>query len=67
MKDNSSDNTIILVKIHSCHISMRPANSVRLNDGKTIFTNTIIWSGGVAPNPIIEELACERDNQTNHK
>ncbi|MCC2648215.1 MAG: FAD-dependent pyridine nucleotide-disulfide oxidoreductase (modular protein) [Nitrososphaeraceae archaeon] len=37
------------------------ANSVKLKDGRTISTNTIIWSGGVASNPITEELPCEHD------
>ena len=35
-----------------------------LKDGKTIPTHTIIWSGGVASNPIIEELPCEREVPT---
>jgi NADH dehydrogenase len=38
-------------------------DSVKLKDGNTISTNTIIWSGGVAPNPITEELPCERDKK----
>jgi NADH dehydrogenase len=37
-------------------------NSVKLN-GKTISANTIIWSGGVAPNPVTEELPCEHDKK----
>jgi NADH dehydrogenase FAD-containing subunit len=40
------------------------ANSVKLNNGSTIPTNTIIWSGGVAPNPITEELPCEHDKKS---
>src|SRR5215216_2943695 len=40
------------------------ANSVKLNNGSTIPTNTIIWSGGVAPNPITEELPCEHDQKS---
>jgi NADH dehydrogenase len=40
------------------------ANSVKLKDGKAIPTNTIIWSGGVAPNPIVEELPCEHDKKS---
>jgi NADH dehydrogenase FAD-containing subunit len=40
------------------------ANSVKLNDGRTISTNTIIWSGGVASNPITEELPCEHDKKS---
>ena len=38
--------------------------SVKLKDGKTIPTNTIIWSGGVASNPIMEKLPCERDKKS---
>ena len=40
------------------------ANSVKLKDGRTISTNTIIWSGGVAPSPITEELPCEHDKKS---
>ena len=40
------------------------ANSVELKDGRSISTNTIIWSGGVAPNPISEVLPCERDKKS---
>ena len=40
------------------------ATSVKLKNGRSIPTNTIIWSGGVAPNPITEELTCERDKKS---
>jgi NADH:quinone reductase (non-electrogenic) len=40
------------------------ATSVQLKDGRSIPTNTIIWSGGVAPNPIIENLTCEHDKRS---
>jgi NADH dehydrogenase len=40
------------------------ATSVKLKSGRSIPTNTIIWSGGVAPNPITEELTCERDKKS---
>jgi NADH dehydrogenase len=40
------------------------STSVRLNDGRSIPTRTIIWSGGIAPNPIIEELTCEHDKKS---
>ena len=40
------------------------ATSVQLKDGSSIPTNTIIWSGGVAPNPIIENLTCEHDKRS---
>jgi NADH dehydrogenase len=39
-------------------------NSVKLKDGRTISTSTIIWSGGVVPNPITEELPCEHDKKS---
>src|SRR5215212_1247352 len=40
------------------------ATSVKLKNGRSISTNTVIWSGGVAPNPITEELTCERDKKS---
>jgi NADH dehydrogenase len=40
------------------------ANSVKLKDGRAISTNTIIWSGGVASNPITDELPCEHDKKS---
>ena len=40
------------------------ANSVKLKDGRIISTSTIIWSGGVAPNPITEELSCEHEKKS---
>ena len=40
------------------------ANSAKLKDGRTISTSTIIWSGGVASNPITEELPCEHDKKS---
>src|SRR5918996_1706204 len=40
------------------------STSVRLKDGRSIPTKTIIWSGRIAPNPIIEELTCEHDKKS---
>ncbi len=40
------------------------ANSVKLNDGRTISTNTIIWSGGISPSNIAAGLPCERDKKS---
>jgi NADH dehydrogenase FAD-containing subunit len=37
------------------------SNSVKLNNGTTIPTKTIVWSGGVEPNPLIANLPCEHD------
>lgn len=36
-------------------------NSVKLKDGRIIFTRTIVWSGGVAPNSLISNLTCDLD------
>src|SRR6476660_1164470 len=37
-------------------------DSVKLNDDAIIPTKTIVWSGGVAPNPLISKLhSCEHD------
>ncbi len=39
-------------------------HSVKLEDSKIIPTETIIWSGGVAPASIILNLACKRDTKS---
>jgi NADH:ubiquinone reductase (H+-translocating) len=39
-------------------------HSVKLKDGNVIPTNTIIWSGGVAPASIVSNLACTHDNKS---
>src|ERR671918_2263469 len=36
----------------------------KLNDDRAISTSTIIWSSGVASNPITEELPCEHDKKS---
>lgn len=36
-------------------------NEVRLSDGTVITTNTMIWTAGTAPNPLLETLPCEKD------
>lgn len=43
-------------------VSNATHNSVILNDGKTIYTHTIIWTGGVKPGNLIEKIEeCEHD------
>jgi NADH dehydrogenase len=37
------------------------ANSVKLSNGTIIPTKTLIWSGGVSPNTLINNLTCEHD------
>ncbi len=39
-------------------------NEVKVKDGRNIPTNTIIWTGGVAPNPIVEEISCKHDERS---
>ncbi len=35
-------------------------NEVRLSDGTEITTNTVVWTAGNAPNPLLDKLPCER-------
>jgi NADH dehydrogenase len=39
-------------------------NYVKINNGRTIPTNTVIWSAGVGPNPIVEEISCKHDQRS---
>jgi NADH:ubiquinone reductase (H+-translocating) len=39
-------------------------NSVKIKDGRNISTNTTIWTGGVAPNPVVEGISCKRDERS---
>jgi NADH dehydrogenase len=39
-------------------------NSIKIKDGRTISTNTVIWSAGVGPNPIVEEIPCKHDQRS---
>ncbi len=39
-------------------------HSVKLKGGNVIATNTIIWSGGVAPASIVSNLACTHDSKS---
>jgi NADH:ubiquinone reductase (H+-translocating) len=35
--------------------------AVRLNDGTTIPTNTLVWTAGISPNPLLESLPCAKE------
>ena len=35
-------------------------NCVKLSDGTTIYTNTLVWTAGTSPNPLLEELSCRK-------
>jgi len=36
-------------------------SSVRLSDGTAIQTNTLVWTAGAVPNPLLESLGCEKE------
>lgn len=36
-------------------------NTVRLSDGTAIQTNTLVWTAGAVPNPLLESLGCEKE------
>ncbi|MFZ0513891.1 MAG: NAD(P)/FAD-dependent oxidoreductase [Candidatus Nitrosopolaris sp.] len=38
--------------------------SIKLDDDTTILTNTIIWSGGIAPSLLTSNLTCEHDDKS---
>jgi len=35
--------------------------AVRLTDGTTILTNTLVWTAGTSPNPLIETIPCAKE------
>jgi len=36
-------------------------STARLSDGTTIHTNTLVWTAGAFPNPLLESLPCEKE------
>jgi NADH:quinone reductase (non-electrogenic) len=34
---------------------------VRLNDGTTIETNTLVWTAGTSPNPLLDSICCSKE------
>ncbi len=50
------------VEIHlNTKVSEVDGNLVTLSDGTEIVTNTLIWTAGTAPNPLLEALPCDKD------
>lgn len=50
------------VEIHlNTKVSEVDSNRVTLSDGTVIATNTLIWTAGTAPNPLLASLPCEKD------
>jgi NADH:ubiquinone reductase (H+-translocating) len=41
-------------------ITSAAANYVELERGKRIPARTLIWAGGITPNPLVEKLDCQR-------
>jgi len=37
-------------------------NVVRLADGTTIPTNTLVWTAGISPNPLLETIPCRKEH-----
>jgi NADH:ubiquinone reductase (H+-translocating) len=44
-------------------ITSAAQDSVELEGGERIATRTLIWAGGITPNPLIQKLDCPRGNQ----
>lgn len=38
--------------------------TLRLSDGTTIHTNTLVWTAGTSPNPLIETIPCAKANSS---
>jgi NADH dehydrogenase len=36
--------------------------AVRLTDGTTILTNTLVWTAGTSPNPLLETIPCAKED-----
>jgi NADH dehydrogenase FAD-containing subunit len=46
-------------------VSGAASNNVVLNDGSTISSHTLIWTGGVKPDPLVSKIIdCERDQKS---
>jgi NADH dehydrogenase len=42
-------------------VSSATTSTVKLKDGTSIETHTLVWTGGVTPEKIVKELQCEHD------
>ena len=43
-------------------VSAVSSRGIELSDGTTVETNTLVWTAGVSPSPILQELACKKDH-----
>lgn len=49
------------VEIHlNTKVETVDGNEIRLTDGTEITTNTLIWTAGTAPNPLLDTLPCDK-------
>lgn len=49
------------VEIHSnCKVTAVTDNEARLSDGTTVQTNTLVWTAGISPHPLLETLPCPK-------
>ncbi|MDF0650514.1 MAG: NAD(P)/FAD-dependent oxidoreductase [Nitrospira sp.] len=49
------------VEIHSsCKVTAVTDRDVTLSDGTTVPTNTLVWTAGTSPHPLLETLSCQK-------
>jgi NADH dehydrogenase len=49
------------IEVHSnCKVTAVTDREVTLSDGTTVTTNTLIWTAGVSPHPLLETLPCPK-------
>jgi NADH dehydrogenase len=49
------------VRVNTAVVSMSEAG-IRLSDGTIVNSNTLIWTAGSAPNPLLASLPCAKEN-----
>jgi NADH dehydrogenase len=49
------------IEVHSnCKVTAVTDRDVTLSDGTTVTTNTLVWTAGVSPHPLLETLPCPK-------
>ncbi|WP_413936470.1 NAD(P)/FAD-dependent oxidoreductase [Nitrospira sp. BLG_1] len=49
------------VEIHSnCKVTAVKDQDITLSDGSTITTNTVVWTAGISPHPLLDTLPCPK-------
>lgn len=49
------------IEIHSnCKVTAVTDREVMLSDGTTVTTNTLVWTAGVSPHPLLDTLPCQK-------